>query len=63
MPKFSNEAQARLYIYRIVDLMLEHEETDPEGWVYGGMDHGSDRRFAALAIKKVRAEMQRKYEQ
>lgn len=54
-------AEARRYVYKCIDAMLESAENDEDhGLLFGAVEMEADLRRLRLAVKKVRKEMQRK---
>lgn len=53
-------AEARRYVYGILAAILEHELTDADGWVFGGIELDADRRRLVRAVRLVRDELRRK---
>lgn len=54
-------AEARRYVYRCLDAILANAENDEgDDLFFGGVEVDADIRRLRIAIKKVRAEMQRK---
>jgi hypothetical protein len=51
------QTEARRYVYRMVQAMLEHELTDSEGWVFGGIQQEPDERKLKRAVRDVMNEM------
>lgn len=51
---------ARRYVYAILVPMLEHELSDMDGWMFGGIENEFDCRRLTKAIKAVAKEMRRK---
>ena len=56
------QAEARRYVYRIVESMLAHERPGDGGWIYGGIENEFDVRRLKKAVSAVRKEMLRKAE-
>lgn len=54
------QAEARRHVYRILVPMLQHELTDPDGWMFGGIAEEPDKRRLTKAIKAVAVEMARR---
>ena len=54
------QAEARRYVYALLVPMLEHELSDPDGWMFGGIEEEPDKRRLTKAIKAVAAEMGRR---
>lgn len=52
--------EARRYVYRMLLNMLSHDNEDPHGWLWGGIEDDFDRRRLKIAIGKVKAELTRK---
>jgi hypothetical protein len=53
-------AEARRYVYRVTTMMLDHELTDRDGWMFGGIAHEADKRRLRKAIKDVIKELTKK---
>ncbi len=54
------QTEARRYVYAILVAMLEHEHSDPDGWMFGGVENEVDQRRLHKAIRAVQKEMLRK---
>lgn len=54
------QTEARRYVYAIVATMLEHEPSDPDGWIFGGIEREEDKRRLRKAIRSVSSEMRKK---
>lgn len=52
--------EARRYVYGIISAMLDHELTDLDGWIFGGIEHEADRRRLSRAVRLVQLEMRRR---
>jgi hypothetical protein len=53
-------AEARRYVYGIIDAMLQNEIPGDGGWIYGGYENEFDVRRLKKAVLAVRKEMRRK---
>jgi hypothetical protein len=56
------QAEARRYVYRMLETMLAHENPGDGGWIYGGFENELDVRRLKKAVAAVRREMRRKGE-
>jgi len=54
------QAEAKRYVYAVLETMLDHELTDREGWLFGGIEHEDDKRRLRYAIELIKVEMVRK---
>lgn len=54
------QAQARRYVYRVLFAMLDHELTERDGWMFGGIEQEPDQRRLTKAIEAVKKEIKRK---
>lgn len=54
------QTEARRYVYAVLASALSTDMSDPEGWVFGGMEDEFDRRRAKKAGRAIIAELLRK---
>ena len=54
------QTEARRYVCAILFTVLDNELRDPDGWMFGGVDHEPDQRRLRKAIEAVNKEMRRR---
>lgn len=53
--KFDNCVDARAYVYNVLAIIVDHELTDEDGWMFGGIDNDFDRRRLVKELARFRA--------